>query len=502
MEVDEKAKRKMKLKSTSKGFGFCLICMSRGLVSLAGQVMQNYLIKNISIVNEGRIQHGDVLIRKGRIEKVLRQISATDTDAIELDGEGKYLLPGVIDDQVHFREPGLTHKATIGSESKAAVAGGVTSFMEMPNTIPPVFTQELLEDKYAIASQTSLANYSFYMGTSNDNADEVLKTNNKKKQVCGVKIFMGSSTGNLLVDNPTALNKIFSESELLIATHCEDEQIIRQNLQKLKVKKKILTATDHPLIRDEEACYRSSVLATQMAKKYNSRLHILHLSTEKELALFTNLVPLKEKRITAEVCVHHLHFTSDDYARLGNQIKCNPAIKAPHNKVALWKALLDDRLDVIATDHAPHTLQEKYLTPDSPDRGSPDDREERSSYEKAYAGLPLVQHSLLLMLYYFRQGNIPLEKIAGKMSHAVADCFQIADRGYIREGYWADLVIVDLNQSTTVARENILYKCGWSPLENMQFPAAITHTFVNGNLVYEQGRWDESNKGMRLIFSR
>jgi dihydroorotase len=454
--------------------------------------MQNYLIKNISIVNEGRIQHGDVLIKNGRIEKILPQITQISTDVKEVNGEGKFLLPGVIDDQVHFREPGLTHKATIYTESKAAVAGGVTSFMEMPNTIPPAFTQELLEDKYRIASQTSLANYSFYMGTSNDNADEVLKTNEKKNEVCGVKIFMGSSTGNLLVDNPSTLDKIFSESEVLIATHCEDEKIIKQNLEKIKAEKKELTIVDHPIIRNEEACYQSSLNAIRIAKKYNTRLHILHISTEKELQLFGNIMPLKEKRITAEVCVHHLHFTSNDYGRLGNLIKCNPAIKAPNNKEALWNGLLTDKLDVIATDHAPHTWQEKM-----------------EQYEKAYAGLPLVQHPLLLMLYYYNQGkNLPagrqvsLEKIAEKMSHAVADCFQIKERGYIREGYHADLVIVDLNSSTTVTKENILYKCGWSPLENFEFPASITHVFVNGNMVYGNSEWDESKKGERMKFDR
>jgi len=468
----------------------------KGFGLLAGQVMQNYLIKNISIVNEGHIQQRDVLIKNGRIENVLPQVTR-NTDVMEINGEGKFLLPGVIDDQVHFREPGLTHKATIYTEAKAAVAGGVTSFMEMPNTVPPAFTQDLLEDKYVIAARTSLANYSFYMGTSNDNADEVLRTNTKKNQVCGVKIFMGASTGNLLVDDPGTLNKIFSESEVLIATHCEDEQTIKQNLQKLKGEKKHLTVADHPLIRDEEACYRSSHLAVQIARKYNTRLHILHISTEKELELFSNL-PLKEKRITAEVCVHHLHFTSHDYERLGNQIKCNPAIKSPHNKEALWNALLDDRLDVIATDHAPHTWEEKHLTPDP----SPKEREEPSPYEKAHAGLPLVQHPLLLMLTYFRKGKISLEKLVEKMSHAVAECFQIPDRGYIREGYWADLVIVDLNASSRLTKKNILYKCGWSPLENMEFPAAVTHTFVNGNLVFENGKFDESRKGKRLNFER
>jgi dihydroorotase len=467
--------------------------------------MQNYLIKNISIVNEGLIQQADLLIKNGRIEKILPQITSTSADVKEMNGEGKFLFPGVIDDQVHFREPGLTHKATIYTESKAGLAGGVTSFMEMPNTVPPAFTQESLEDKYRIASQTSLANYSFYMGTSNDNGDEVLKTNKKKNDVCGVKIFMGSSTGNLLVDNPSALTKVFSESELLIATHCEDERTIRQNLEKLKAEKKELTAGDHPLVRNEEACYESSLRAIQIAQKHNTRLHILHISTEKELELFSNMMPLKEKRITAEVCVHHLHFTSDDYARLGNQIKCNPAIKSPNNKTALWKALLDGRLDVIATDHAPHTLEEKGFIRN--EKGSlslsPLERDGvRSLYEKAHAGLPLVQHPLLLMLYYRKQGRISLEKIAEKMSHAVADCFQIRERGYIREGYFADLAIVDLAKSTTITKENILYKCGWSPLENMEIPASITHTFVNGNLVFENGVFNESQKGMRLRFDR
>lgn len=447
--------------------------------------MQNYLIKNIRVVNESRIIAADVLISDGRIEKIESQINGLTAGIVEINGEGKYLFPGCIDDQVHFREPGLTHKATIYTEAKAAVAGGVTSFMEMPNTVPNALTQELLEDKYAIAAKTSLANYSFFMGTGNDNAEEVLKTNDKRKEVCGIKIFMGSSTGNMLVDNPNTLDKIFRESEVLIATHCEDESIIKQNLQKIKATGRELTAADHPIIRNDEACYESSLYAIQIAKKYNTRLHILHISTEKELQLFTNMFPLKDKRITAEVCVHHLHFTSDDYALLGNKIKCNPAIKAPNNKEALWKALLDDRLDVIATDHAPHTWAEK----DEP-------------YEKAHAGLPLVQHSLSLMLHYYKQGHISLEKIAEKISHAVADCFQIKDRGYIREGYFADLVIVDLNKPNTVSKENILYKCGWSPLEGFEFPATITHTFVNGHLVYGNSVWDESQQGQRLKFDR
>ncbi|HLX67235.1 MAG TPA: dihydroorotase, partial [Puia sp.] len=386
--------------------------------------MRNYLIRNAYIVNEGRISTGDLLVKNGRIEKIGSNLQPAFA-VTEINGDGKFLLPGVIDDQVHFREPGLTHKATIYTEAKAAVAGGVTSFMEMPNTIPPAFTQELLEDKYAIGARSSLANYSFYMGTSNDNAEEALRTNEKRRDVCGIKIFMGSSTGNLLVDNYLTLDRLFRECEVLIATHCEDERIIRQNLERLKQEDRVLVAADHPLIRNADACFESSLTAIQFAKKHNSRLHVFHLSTEKEMQLFTNLLPQQEKRITAEVCVHHLHFTADDYARLGNKIKCNPAIKAPNNREALWTALLDDRLDLIATDHAPHTLEEKS-----------------GSYEKAHAGLPLVQHSLLLMLHYVQEGRISLEKVVEKMSHAVAVCFQIAERGYIREGYFADLVLV------------------------------------------------------------
>jgi len=447
-------------------------------------MLQKYLIKNISVVNEGKILSRDVFIKKGRIEKMAEKI-VTREAVIEINGEGKYLLPGVIDDQVHFREPGLTHKATIYTESKAAVAGGVTSFMEMPNTMPPAFTQELLEQKYEIGRHTSLANYSFFMGTSNDNTDEALRTNEKKRNICGIKIFMGSSTGGLLVDSPLALDKLFSESEVLIATHCENEKIIKANYERLKNEKGILTAADHPLIRDEENCFESSFYAIQFAKKHNSRLHILHISTEKELQLFTNLIPLKDKRITAEVCVHHLHFTADDYATKGNLIKCNPAIKAAYNRDALWKALLDDRLDIIATDHAPHTWEEK-----------------NEPYEKAHAGLPLVQHSLSLMLHYVKQGKISLEKVVEKMSHAVADCFRVAERGYIREGYYADLVIVHPDRPTRVTKENIFYKCGWSPLEGFVFPSAITHTFINGHLVYGNGMWDESQQGERLTFDR
>ena len=507
--------------------------------------MQNYLIKNISLVNEGKTRVADLLIQNGRIEKIADQISPAFA-VTEINGEGKYLLPGVIDDQVHFREPGLTHKATIYTEARAAVAGGVTSFMEMPNTLPPAFTQELLEQKYAIGARSSLANYSFYMGTSNDNAEEALRTNDKKKDVCGIKIFMGSSTGNLLVDNYLTLDRLFRDSEVLIATHCEDEKIIRQNLERIKKENRELTAADHPLIRDEEACFESSLTAIQFAKKYGSRLHVFHLSTEKEMQLFSNLLPLEEKRITTEVCVHHLHFSSDDYATLGNRIKCNPAIKAPHNREALWKALLDDRLDLIATDHAPHTLEEKGLVRNADGSLSPIGGDGAhagsgrsgggsgahaaggSAYERAHAGLPLVQHSLLLMLHYVKEGRISLEKVVEKMSHAVATCFRIEERGYIREGYFADLVIVDMGQPSTVlgpsgghpsaavrvhrstAEEqglpqarpgNILYKCGWSPLEGFNFPASVTHTFVNGHLVYGKEGFDESQWGRRLSFT-
>ncbi|MEN9382478.1 MAG: hypothetical protein RI940_1361 [Bacteroidota bacterium] len=445
--------------------------------------MQGYLIKNTTIVNEGTCVNGDVLIRNGRIEKVASSIN-TQTNVQEINGEGQYLLPGAIDDQVHFREPGLTHKANIYTEAKAAVAGGVTSFMEMPNTNPPAFTQELLEAKYSIGAETSLANYSFFMGTSQENIEEVLKTNAKKKDICGIKIFMGSSTGNLLVDNPIVLENIFSKSELLIATHCEEESIIKKNKAALEAVKANLEPSDHPIIRNEEACFESSWKAIQLAQKFDTRLHILHISTAKELQLFSNLRPLKDKRITSEVCVHHLHFTSDDYANLGNLIKCNPAIKAPENKKALWEGLLDDRLDIIATDHAPHTWEEK-----------------QEAYIHAHAGLPLVQHSLMLMLKYVHEGKLSMEKMVEKMSHAVATCFQIKERGFIREGYHADLVLVG-KKPYTVTKENVLYKCGWSPLEGTTFPYQINSTFVNGHLAYHLGNFNESNKGARLQFMR
>ena len=445
--------------------------------------MNSYLIKNTEIVNEGKTIQGDVLIKNGRIEKIASQIESMGS-ITEINGENQFLLPGVIDDQVHFREPGLTHKANIYSEAKAAIAGGTTSFMEMPNTQPPVFTQALLEDKYQIGANTSLANYSFYMGTSQDNLEEILKTNDKKKDVCGLKIFMGSSTGNLLVENPLVLEKIFSGTELLIATHCEEESLIKRNKAALEAIKPILEPSDHPIIRDEEVCFESSFKAIQLAKKFDARLHILHISTAKELQLFSNLRTLADKRITAEVCVHHLHFTDNDYASLGNLIKCNPAIKAPENKNALWEGLLNDQLDVIATDHAPHTWTEK-----------------QEAYAHAHAGLALVQHGLLLMLKYVDEGKMSMEKMVEKMSHAVATCFQIKDRGFIREGYHADLVLVK-KAPYTVSKDNILYHCGWSPFEGNSFPYQVNTTFVNGYKVYHEGVFNEAQKGQRLQFTR
>lgn len=446
--------------------------------------MQNTLFKNISVVNEQTIQVTDVLLKGNRIERVDQNMDVPFR-VREINGEGLHLFPGVIDDQVHFREPGLTRKADIHSESRAAVAGGATAFMEMPNTIPNALTIPLLEDKYAIAAACSPANYSFFMGVSNDNAEEVLKVNKMKDRICGIKIFMGSSTGNMLVDDEPTLHRIFKDSEMLIATHCEDEKIIRANYAALKEKKPELQPEDHPDIRNEAACFASSSFARDLALKYNSRLHILHITTAQETALFRNDTPLKEKRITAEVCVHHLHFTAEDYQRLGYLIKCNPAIKAPRHKEALWEALLNDTFDVIATDHAPHTFAEK-----------------QPPYEKAHAGLPLVQHSLLLMLHYYKEGKISLEKIAEKMSHAVADCFKIQERGYIREGYFADLAVVNLNEKTQVSKDNLQYKCGWSPLEGVTFPARITQTWVNGHCVYDGGKFDESVQGERLRFER
>ena len=441
-----------------------------------------YLIKNGKTINEGKIVEQDILLEDNFIVKIDNDIS--DATATIIDAKGKYVIPGIIDDQVHFREPGLTHKANIYTESKAAVAGGVTSFMEQPNTNPAALTQELLEQKYEIAAQTSLANYTFFMGTSNDNYDEVMKTDFSK--VGALKIFMGSSTGNMLVDNEHVLSKIFANLNGIIVTHCEDEQTIKKNTEKYKQQfGDNIPMNYHPIIRDDEACYISTKLAIDLAKKYNSRLHVFHISTEKELDLFDNSILLKDKKITAEVCVHHLFFDESDYAKLGSQIKCNPAIKYKSDKDALLRALLDDRLDVIATDHAPHTWQEK-----------------QQSYFKAPSGLPLVQHSLQLMLDFHHQQKISLEKIIEKMCHAPADCFQVKNRGYLREGYFADIAIVDIQKEYTITNQNILYKCGWSPLENKTFKGEVTQTFVNGNLVYNNGLFDESKKGQRLLFSR
>jgi dihydroorotase len=441
------------------------------------------LIKNATIVNEGKTFLGNVLIEDERIKKISEQEITEQADKV-IDAKGKHLLPGCIDDQVHFREPGLTHKAEIYTESKAAVAGGITSFMEMPNTVPNTLTQALLEDKYEIGSKKSLANYSFFMGASNDNIEEVLKTN--ARNVCGIKIFMGSSTGNMLVDSRQTLDNIFSKSKLLIATHCEDEATIRANSEVCKKQYGDNVPVEcHPLIRSAEACYKSSSMAVELAKKYNTRLHILHISTEKELSLFDNTKPLKEKRITAEACIHHLWFSDEDYKTKGNFIKWNPAIKTKQDRDAILQGVIDNKIDIIATDHAPHTIDEK-----------------KQSYLKAPAGGPLVQHALVAMLELHRKGKITLEKIVEKMSHAVADCFQIEKRGYIREGYFADLVLVDLNSSWTVEKNNILYKCGWSPFEGQTFHSKVTHTFVSGHLAYCDGVFDESKKGQRLLFQR
>ncbi len=445
--------------------------------------MQTILIKHANIVNEGKIFKGNVLIQDDLITEISEDEIFVPADKV-IDASGKYLFPGCIDDQVHFREPGLTHKGEIYTEAKAAVAGGVTSFMEMPNTLPNVFTQKLLEDKYKRASEVSLANYSFFMGASNDNIDEVLKTN--PDNVCGIKVFMGSSTGNMLVDNRGTLEAIFSKCKMLIATHCEDEATIRHNMEVFKDQYgDDVTMDQHPLIRSAEACYKSSSLAVELAKKYNTRLHILHISTAKELELFDNTKPLKEKRITAEACVHHLWFSDEDYKTKGSLIKWNPAVKTATDRDAILKGVLENKIDVIATDHAPHTMEEK-----------------NQSYFKAPSGGPLVQHSLNAMLEFHHQGKISLEKIAEKMAHAVADCFQISKRGYIRKGYYADLVLVDLEDGYTVDKSNILYKCGWSPFEGTTFHSAIVNTFVNGNLVFNKGSFDESVMGSRLLFER
>ena len=440
------------------------------------------LIKNASIVNEGKIYTSDVLIEDERIKQISENLDI-DADK-QIDASGKYLLPGLIDDQVHFREPGLTYKANIYSESKAAVAGGITSFMEMPNTNPQSLTQALLEEKFQIAEKTSLANFTFFMGVSNNNLEEVLKTN--PKTVGALKIFMGSSKGDMLVDDKKVLEEIFEKSPMLIAVHCEDEDTIKHNTQ-LAIEKygEDIPISEHPNIRSAEACYKSSSMAVELAKKYNTRLHVFHLSTEKELELFDNTIPLSEKRITAEVCIHHLWFNEDNYKEKGTHIKWNPAVKKESDRSALFEALLNDKLDVVATDHAPHTKEEKSNT-----------------YLRAPSGGPLVQHALAAMLEFYKKGRISLEKIVEKMCHNPAILFQVVERGYIKEGYYADLVLVDLDQTWHVNKDNILYKCNWSPFEGYTFSTKVSHTFVNGNLAYENGVFNESVKGKRLEFNR
>ncbi len=440
-----------------------------------------YLLKSATIVNEGKQILADILIKNGIIEKISGNISAEENIQV-IDLEGKFVLPGCIDDQVHFREPGLTHKADIATESKAAVAGGITSFMEMPNTVPNALTQKLLQDKYEIAARSSSANYSFFMGASNDNLDEVLRTD--ARNVCGVKIFMGSSTGNMLVDNERTLENLFRNvPPMLIATHCEDETTIRSNIEKYRaIYGENIPIELHPIIRDEDACYISSSLAVKMAKKFNTRLHVLHISTEKEIALFDNSIPLEKKMITAEACIHHLWFSDEDYAQKGNLIKWNPAVKKASDRAAIFQAVLDNKIDVIATDHAPHTLEEK-----------------QQSYFNAPSGGPLVQHALQAMLEKMEQGMISMERIVEKMAHAPAILFHIEKRGFIREGYFADLVVVDKKQ-TTVTRDALLYKCGWSPFEGTTFSYTIDKTFVNGNLVYSNGKISSSVFGQRMLF--
>ena len=440
------------------------------------------LIKNAQIVNEGKIIQSDILIENDLISKIQPNISE-EADQI-IDASGKYLLPGVIDDQVHFREPGLTHKGDIESESRSAIAGGTTSFIEQPNTVPNAVTQELLADKYEIASQKSFANYGFMMGGTNDNLEEILKTN--PRNVPGIKLFLGSSTGNMLVDNPETLENIFSNTKMLIAVHCEDEATIRANTQKyLDEYGEDIPVKFHHLIRSEEACYKSSSKAIELAKKTGARLHVFHLSTAIETGLFRNDIPLKDKKITAEVCVHHLTFTNEDYDTKGGLIKWNPAVKTQKDKDGLWEALLDDRIDVIATDHAPHTWEEK-----------------QNVYTKCPSGAPLVQYSLPVMFEYFKKGKITLEKIVEKMCHNPAILFEIEKRGYVKEGYKADLVLINPNAEITVSKENILSKCGWSPLENETFHSEITHTFVNGFLAYENGKVSSEKHGERLLFER
>ena len=446
--------------------------------------MSTFLIKNAKIVNEGNIFEGDVMIENDIIKEIAEKISAKSSDCIIIDAEGNYLLPGAIDDQVHFREPGLTHKGTIESESRAAIAGGITSFIEQPNTVPNAITQVLLEDKYKIASQTSYANYSFMMGGTNDNLEEILKTN--PRNVAGLKLFLGSSTGDMLVDSSASLEKIFSSTKLLIAVHSEDETIVKSNLAKYKeIYGEDIPVTMHPEIRSVEACYVSTERIIALAKKTGARLHVFHISTAKELDLFTNKIPLEQKQITAEVCIHHLWFTDADYETKGSLIKWNPAVKTEKDRDALWEALLNDKIDVIATDHAPHTLEEKT-----------------NKYLSCPSGGPLVQHALVAMFEAHLKGKISVEKIVEKMCHNPAKIFQIEKRGFIKEGYFADLVIVNSHQPWTVKKENILYHCGWSPFEGTNFKSRVTHTFVNGKLVYENGKVKEVKAGKRLLFER
>jgi dihydroorotase len=445
--------------------------------------MSSILIRNAKLVNENKIFHADVFIKNGFIEKIDTNGISIQADRV-IDAEGLYLLPGLIDDQVHFREPGLTHKADLTTESRAAVAGGITSFMEMPNTVPSATTIELLEDKYNRASKVSIANYSFFMGTTNRNIQDLLKVDESK--ICGVKIFMGSSTGDMLVDDPKALERIFSEVNALIATHCEYDPLVKKNNQKIReLYGEEITAKFHPIIRNEEACYLSSSFAVDLAKKHNTRLHILHISTAKELSLFRNDIPVEQKRITSEACVHHLWFTDADYDTKGNFIKWNPAVKTAADRDNIIEAVNNNTIDVIATDHAPHTLEEK-----------------QQSYLKAPSGGPLVQHSLNALLELHKSGKLSLEKIVEKTSHHVATLFEIDRRGFIREGYYADLVLVDLNQSYQVSKGNLLYKCKWSPFEGQVFHSVVTHTLVNGNVVYEGGKVIEAGLGMRLAFNR
>ncbi len=445
--------------------------------------MSTIIIKNAKIVNENQIFHADVLIENERITKIDSQISLQKAHD-EINAENLVLMPGVIDDQVHFREPGLTHKGNIFTESRAAIAGGTTSFIEQPNTVPNAVTHPVLEEKYAIANKTAFANYSFMLGGTNNNLEEIKKTN--PLNIAGIKLFLGSSTGNMLVDNDHALEQIFLNTNLPIATHCEDETTVRRNNEIFKEKYgNQLNASHHPLIRSHEACYLSSSKAVALAKKTGARLHVFHLSTAEELALFRNDIPLSEKKITAEVCIHHLWFSSEDYAQKGNFIKWNPAVKNANDRAALWEALLNDTIDVIATDHAPHTFEEKSMP-----------------YIDAPSGGPLVQHSLVAMLDKYHEGKITLEKIVQKMMHNPAILFNIKDRGYIREGYFADLTLVDLNNPWSVDKQNILYHCGWSPFENHTFKSKIIHTFVNGHHMFNQGEIKSFNAGQRLLFNR